>query len=65
MKVKTVFKGVCGIMLALAFTACSKTSIEGSWVEPVPGMEQMMQGFKLEKNGYAYCRNFIRLLWNL
>ena len=36
-------------MLALAFTACSETSIEGSWVEPVPGMEQMMQGFKLEK----------------
>ncbi|WP_350456373.1 lipocalin family protein [Macellibacteroides fermentans] len=52
-------------MLALAFTACSETSIEGLWVEPVPGMEQMMQGFELEKNGYAYCRNFIRLLWNL
>jgi len=32
-------------MLALAFTAFSETSIEGSWVEPVPGMEQMMQGF--------------------
>ena len=61
MKVKTVFKGVCGIMLALAFTACSETSIEGSWVEPVPGMEQMMQGFKLEKNGKASSINMSTL----
>ena len=61
MKVKTVFKGVCGIMLALAFTACSETSIEGSWVEPVPGMEQMMQGFKLEKNGKASSINMATL----
>jgi len=61
MKVKTVFKGVCGIMLALAFTACSETSIEGSWVEPVPGMEQMMQGFTLEKNGKASSINMATL----
>lgn len=34
-------------------TACNKANIEGSWVEPVPGMPEMQQGFTLEKNGKA------------
>lgn len=50
MTAKTFFKGMCGMVAAVAFTACSgKDSIEGSWVEPIPGMENMVQGVCLEK----------------
>lgn len=38
----------------LLLPACSgQVSIEGSWVEPVPGMPDMQQGFTLEANGKA------------
>lgn len=38
----------------LLFSACSEQiSIEGSWVEPVPGMPDMQQGFTLEPGGKA------------
>ena len=38
----------------LLLPACSEqVSIEGSWVEPVPGMPDMQQGFTLEANGKA------------
>ena len=35
-------------MAAVLFMACSGASIEGSWVEPAPGMEHMLQGIKIE-----------------
>lgn len=36
-------------------------SLTGSWVEPVPGMENMVQGFSLEENGKASSVNMATL----
>nr|WP_106831912.1 lipocalin family protein [Parabacteroides pacaensis] len=49
-------------MTAVVFTACTETtSIEGKWVEPVPGMENQMQGINLEKGGRASSINMATL----
>lgn len=61
MKTKTIFKGMSGIIAAIALTACSGTGIEGKWVEPIPGMEHMMQGINLEKGGKASSINMATL----
>lgn len=58
---KTLFKGVCGIIAAMAFTACDSNSIEGKWVQPVPGMENTEQGISLEKGGKASSINMATL----
>lgn len=64
MTTKTFFKGICGMVAAVAFTACSgKDSIEGSWVEPIPGMENMVQGVCLEKGGKASSINMSTLIY--
>ena len=34
-------------------SACNGVNIEGAWVEPVPGMEEMQQGFVLAPGGKA------------
>lgn len=38
---------------AVVFAACAKEKIEGTWVQPVPGMENMTQGFVLTGDGKA------------
>lgn len=48
-------------MAAMAFAACSGTSIEGNWVQPVPGMENMEQGICLEQGGKASSINMATL----
>ena len=48
-------------MVAVVCTACSGNSIEGGWVEPVPGMENQMQGVNLEKGGKASSINMATL----
>lgn len=48
-------------MVAVVCTACSGNSIEGRWVEPVPGMENQMQGVNLEKGGKASSINMATL----
>lgn len=48
-------------MVAAVCTACSGNSIEGEWVEPVPGMENQMQGVNLEKGGKASSINMATL----
>ena len=48
-------------MVAVVCTACSGISIEGEWVEPVPGMENQMQGVNLEKGGKASSINMATL----
>ena len=52
-------------MLAVAMTgslvACSGSGLEGTWVEPVPGMENMDHGFRLEANGKASSVNMATL----
>lgn len=38
-------------------------AILGTWVEPVPGMEEQMQGVRLETNGMAESVNMATLLY--
>lgn len=62
MQQKQFLKCLCGLIIVAVFTACSGTeSIEGKWVEPVPGMENQMQGINLEKNGKASSINMATL----
>lgn len=61
MAMKYVFKSVLGLVTAVAFTACGDNSIEGKWVEPVPGMENQVQGVNLEKGGKASSINMATL----
>lgn len=62
MAAKAILKTLCGVMAAVTLTACEKNnSIEGTWVEPVPGMEEMVQGFSLEKGGKASSVNMATL----
>lgn len=61
MTTKTISKSVCGFIAVAAFTACSGNSIEGKWVEPVPGMENQVQGINLEKDGKASSINMATL----
>lgn len=61
MATKAIFKSVCGLMTVAVFTACSGNNIEGKWVEPVPNMENQMQGINLEKGGKASSINMATL----
>ena len=61
MMTKTLSKVVCGVIATLAFAACTGNSIEGCWVEPVPGMANMEQGVRLEKGGKASSINMATL----
>ncbi|MDE6366252.1 MAG: lipocalin family protein [Muribaculaceae bacterium] len=61
MAAKAIFKTLCGVMAAVTLTACENNGIEGTWVEPVPGMEEMVQGFCLEKGGKASSVNMATL----
>ncbi|MBO5024531.1 MAG: lipocalin family protein [Bacteroidaceae bacterium] len=54
-------KGVCGFVVTVVLTACGGTNIEGNWVEPVPGMEDQMQGISLEEGGKASSINMATL----
>lgn len=61
MVTKIIFKSVCGLFTAVVIAACGGNSIEGSWVEPIPGMENQMQGVNLEKGGKASSINMATL----
>ncbi|WP_293716094.1 lipocalin family protein [uncultured Parabacteroides sp.] len=52
-----VSKGVFTLFITIVLTACSSVQIEGSWVEPVPGMPEMVQGVTLENGGKATSIN--------
>lgn len=58
MKTKNIFSAVCGFAAAAFLTACvGGPSLEGKWVEPIPGMENQVQGVSLEKDGKASSIN--------
>lgn len=47
-------------MLITAFfilNGCTKDKIIGTWVQPIPGMENQIQGFTLNKDGSAASVN--------
>ena len=55
------------LIYCVAFTACNEPSMKekliGEWIEPIPGMESMNQGFKLEENGQASSVNMNTLVY--
>lgn len=57
----SLLKGTFILLAVAALTACSSSQIEGSWVEPVPGMPDMQQGVTLEKGGKATSINMATL----
>lgn len=62
MKAKAIFKGLCCATAAVALAACGAAgSIEGAWVEPVPGMEGQEQGVTLGPDGRASSINMATL----
>ena len=47
-----------GILATAALVSCSSAAgVEGEWVEPVPGMADMVQGFSLQEGGKASSIN--------
>ena len=60
---KTCKDFVAIALLALgSLSGCNNTSaLIGEWTEPVPGMENMIQGFKLEEGGKASSINMATL----
>lgn len=59
MKTKNLFRGLGVLAGAVFLTACcmGEPSLEGNWVEPIPGMEDQVQGVSLEKDGKASSIN--------
>lgn len=55
------------IISFVGFTACNEPSMKekliGEWIEPIPGMESMNQGFKLEESGQASSVNMNTLIY--
>lgn len=64
MNVKNLFRTTSGMIAISLLAACGEAGdprIEGSWVEPVPGMERSMQGIRFEKGGKASSINMATL----
>ena len=65
---KKVMKKVLGSLFLFAgltaLSACGEASVEGVWVEPVPGMEGEVQGFNLSEGGKAASVNMATLQYN-
>ncbi len=61
MNIESLLKNVCVFTTAMIFTACSGASIEGTWIEPIPGMEHLSQGIKIESKGKATSINMATL----
>ena len=63
MKFMNIFAGCFVLALAACGQnfAADKEYLAGTWVEPVPGMENMVQGFSLEENGKASSVNMATL----
>ena len=61
MKNKTIFKSVCCLLAIASLSACSGSEIEGEWVEPIPGIENQVQGVHLQKGGKASSINMATL----
>lgn len=51
------------LVVLLVVASCGKPSLVGSWIQPIPGMENQMQGIKLEKDGKASSINMHTLVY--
>ncbi|WP_301221215.1 lipocalin family protein [Bacteroides caecimuris] len=56
-----VFRNLTVILNVIALTACNNVNIEGDWIEPIPGMENMIQGISLKTDGKASSINMATL----
>lgn len=58
-------KMFAAFMLLGALASCGgdNTSVVGAWIEPVPGMEGQVQGFKMEEGGGASSINMATLTY--
>lgn len=62
MKRKNYHKGMLLGLLTVSFTACGNAdSLVGKWVQPVPGLPGLQQGFELEEGGKASSVNMATL----
>lgn len=53
------------LCFGLVLSACGESAnIEGKWVEPVPNMPGVKQGFSLEQGGVAESINMATLQYN-
>lgn len=50
-------------MALLLLVSCGEPSVVGSWIQPIPGMENQIQGIKLEKGGKASSVNMHTLVY--
>ncbi len=53
-------------VFVLALYACggvSESALVGEWIQPIPGMENQMQGIKLEEKGKASSINMHTLVY--
>lgn len=54
--------GAAAVMTAVTLASCADNkSVVGEWIQPVPGMESMTQGIKLEDGGKASSINMATL----
>lgn len=52
------------LLFVLALAACAGSpASQGTWLQPVPGMPQQTQGFRLHKGGKAESVNMATLLY--
>lgn len=57
-------KKIALALIGLLLTAsCGKPTLEGEWIQPVPGMEGQIQGIELEKGGKARSINMATLVY--
>lgn len=62
MKIKNLWQTLCGAAAIALMTSCgSAPTLEGAWLEPVPGMENEVQGIHLEAAGRARSINLATL----
>ena len=59
-KGKMFFAGAAAVM-TFVLASCGGAAVEGTWVEPIPGMEPRMQGFTLHEDGRAESVNMATL----
>lgn len=55
----------CLLLSAVLFllSACSDNQLVGTWVQPIPGQENAVQGFTLNKDGSASSVNMHTLIY--
>lgn len=56
-------KLVTTLSAAVLLAACGGPSLEGNWVQPVPGLEGQTQGMSLQTGGAASSLNMATLLY--